>query len=203
IRARAPREAKGPSPPARRLARSYPLRAQGVVRQLDRKSMSLACHDENCLRDFVQNDSTQRPKSSQRSIVVKRASLRVYASAISAGGQAYSITSSARASKVGGMVRPRACLQVDRHLYLGRKFDGQVGRRGSVKNFLLERRGSLPAPYQIDTIANQPAGLHMLAVPVHGRNQVLRHQLCDLVAHAKRHRGFQYDGSINSFAREN
>jgi hypothetical protein len=50
--------------------------------------------------------------------------------------KSYSITSSARASSDGGIVRPRdvGCLEVEHQLELGRLKNWQVERFGALKN---------------------------------------------------------------------
>ena len=84
---------------------------------------------------------------------------------------AHSITSSARASSVGRISRPRvfAVVRLIDHLKLGREFDRQISRLGALQYAINVVCRPMQAPDQIDTIANETAGVDMLTVRVDRR----------------------------------
>jgi hypothetical protein len=67
----------------------------------------------------------------------------------------HSITSSARASSVGGISRPSACLEVDHHV-LGRLLEGQIVSLLAAKDTINIRRGAAVLFNAIRAVVNQP-----------------------------------------------
>ena len=84
----------------------------------------------------------------------------------------HSITSSVRASSVTGMVRPSALavIEIDNKVELGRLLDRQVGGLGAAQYLVHVVAGAADQVQIVRPVGHQAAGLHVLALHIHGRH---------------------------------
>src|SRR5215470_13664498 len=106
------------------------------------------------------------------------------------GPSPYWITSSARPSNDGGIVRPRALggLEVDHQLELRRLFHGEIPGLGAFEDLFDERRRMAKQVRVVCTVTSQAACFHILPGTDNGRQSMFDRELSKPLTVGEEHR---------------